>query len=316
MEYSNTELKRLREARFADPTIDFAFKRIFGSEKYKAATIGLLNSIIKDRRIADISFLNVELQGKTIDSRKSFIDILCKDDSGATFIVEMQKASQKFFKERMIFYTSQLISMQAEVGKRWDYHIQKTYSIAFLNFDIRLLSEDEMNTDRSNDNISEDSEYMLHYKMLNVKTFEQMENAPEYYFVSLENFNKKEEELATDTEKWLFLLQKSKFFSEIPKAFNADNSFVTYLNASERAGFSKEEENNYIWDMMNDWDIENSKLEAVDAALAKGRTEGEAIGLEKGRMEDARNLLALGVDIEIISKATGLSQADILATNQ
>ena len=68
--------------------------------------------------------------------------------------------------------------------------------------------------------------------------------------------------------------------------------------------------------MMNDWDIENSKLEAVDAALAKGRTEGEAIGLVKGRMEDARNLLALGVDIEIISKATGLSQADILATNQ
>ena len=117
-------------------------------------------------------------------------------------------------------------------------------------------------------------------------------------------------------KKWLFLLQKSKFFSEIPKAFNADNSFVTYLNASERAGFSKEEENNYIWDMMNDWDIENSKLEAVEAALAKG----EAIGLEKGisngKLEAARNLLALGVDMEIISKATGLSQADILVSNQ
>ena len=147
-----------------------------------------------------------------------------------------------------------------------------------------------------------------------------MENAPEYYFVSLENFNKKEEELATDTEKWLFLLQKSKFFSEIPKAFNADNSFVTYLNASERAGFSKEEENNYIWDMWTIGTIENSKREAVEAALAKERTEGEAIGLEKGisngKLEAARNLLALGVDMEIISKATGLSQADILVSNQ
>ena len=41
---------------------------------------------------------------------------------------------------------------------------------------------------------------------------EQIENAPDYYFLSLENFSKNEEELATDTEKWLFLLQKSKFF--------------------------------------------------------------------------------------------------------
>ena len=46
---------------YADPTIDFAFKRIFGTERFKAATIGLLNSIIKDVNIVDVSFLNTEI---------------------------------------------------------------------------------------------------------------------------------------------------------------------------------------------------------------------------------------------------------------
>ena len=37
-------MKNFKQGRFADPTNDFAFKRIFGTEQYKDATIGLLNS--------------------------------------------------------------------------------------------------------------------------------------------------------------------------------------------------------------------------------------------------------------------------------
>ena len=46
--------------RFADPMVDWTFKRIFGTEQYKDATIGLLNSLITDRQVRDVSFLNVE----------------------------------------------------------------------------------------------------------------------------------------------------------------------------------------------------------------------------------------------------------------
>ena len=60
---------------YADPTIDFAFKRIFGTERFKDATIGLLNSIIKDVNI-----------------------------------VEMQNAKQVTFMERMVYYTAKVIA--------------------------------------------------------------------------------------------------------------------------------------------------------------------------------------------------------------
>ena len=61
----------------------------------------------------------------------------------------------------------------------------------------------------------------------------------------------------------------------------------------------------------------------VDDGMRKGRAEGEAIGLEKGeaigvekgkkieKLETARNLKSLGVPIETIATATGLSTDEI-----
>ena len=47
----------------------------------------------------------------------------------------------------------------------------------------------------------------------------------------------------------------------------------------------------------------------------KGREEGLAEGMEKGetkeRIKNARNLKALGIPVEVIAQATGLSQKDI-----
>lgn len=76
---NNNDCPALREWKFADATVDFAFKRIFGTEKYKAATISLLNSIITDRHIVNVSFPNKELVGETSDSRKAEIDVICEE---------------------------------------------------------------------------------------------------------------------------------------------------------------------------------------------------------------------------------------------
>ena len=57
--------------------------------------------------------------------------------------------------------------------------------------------------------------------------------------------------------------------------------------------------------MMNDWDIANAKREACEEA----RAEGEA----KKQREIAKNLLELGAEISMVSKATGMSEEDIKA---
>ena len=70
-----------------------------------------------------------------------------------------------------------------------------------------------------------------------------MPGSTEYIFLGLQDFNKKENELTTYPEKWLYLEQR------------------------------------YITDMMNDWDIANAKREACEEA----RTEGRAKGLAEGK---------------------------------
>jgi len=53
----------------------------------------------------------------------------------------------------------------------------------------------------------------------------------------------------------------------------------------------------------------------MDEGMEKGIEKGMEKGIEKGRaegiIETARNLLALGVDIETVSKATGLDIGEI-----
>ena len=47
--------------------------------------------------------------------------------------------------------------------------------------------------------------------------------------------------------------------------------------------------------------------------LAEGLEQGQKQGLEQGQRDSARNLKSLGVDIEIICKATGLSKEQVEA---
>ncbi len=54
---------------------------------------------------------------------------------------------------------------------------------------------------------------------------------------------------------------------------------------------------------------ENSLNEGRDA----GREEGIIMGEAKAKLEDAKNLLELGVDIDIITEATGLTEDEILS---
>ena len=175
--------------KFCDPTNDWAFKRIFGSEQYKAATIGFINSMLPERQICDVEFLNVEIPGFTAEDRKSCVDILCRGNDGSSFIIEMQIVEQEFFRQRTVLYASTLISHLAEKGDRWDYELKPTYVISVIDF-------------RLNDLVPEDC--ISHYVSQECRTGAVLPGAPEFFFLEPKRFRKKESELQTYQEKWLF----------------------------------------------------------------------------------------------------------------
>ena len=52
-------------------------------------------------------------------------------------------------------------------------------------------------------------------------------------------------------------------------------------------------------------------IEGKNEGLKEGRAEGRAEGRTEAEIEIAKNLLSAGIDIKLISKTTGLSEAEI-----
>ena len=64
--------------------------------------ISILNVLLPEhRQIVDIDYLPTEQQGPVVDQSKEFhYDFMCKDVSGAVFIVEMQRYREKAWFKR------------------------------------------------------------------------------------------------------------------------------------------------------------------------------------------------------------------------
>ena len=62
-------------------------------------------------QITDLSFLKVELDTEIITLRQSIVDVLCKTTDDRHFIVEMQRASDTGFIQRVFFvhYTNNAV---------------------------------------------------------------------------------------------------------------------------------------------------------------------------------------------------------------
>ena len=119
--------------KYVDPLVDFAFKKIFGSEPNKDLLIAFLNEVFRGQKhIADLVYNKTEHPGDLQDEGGAIFDLLCTGNNGEQFIIEVQRGRQGFFKERALFYTSRLISGQAPKGRRseWAYNLSGVYLIA------------------------------------------------------------------------------------------------------------------------------------------------------------------------------------------
>ena len=77
-------------ARFIDPRVDWAFKRIFGSEDTKECLITFLNGLFEDELvIKDVTFAKIEKLGLRPDDRGVVFDVYCVTNEGKHVIVEM-----------------------------------------------------------------------------------------------------------------------------------------------------------------------------------------------------------------------------------
>ena len=113
---------------------------------------------------------------------------------------------------------------------------------------------------------------------------------------------------ATILDNFCFSLHNMQSLEERPAELRQE-IFELLFEAANIAKFAPEDKIKYEFDMTTERDIRNQ----IRYAEKKGVEKGIAVGQEKERQENARNLKSLGVAIDTIAQATGLSEEQIKA---
>ena len=131
-----------------------------------------------------------------------------------------------------------------------------------------------------------------------------------FIYLSLPFFNKSEEECETGFEKWIYVLKYMEVLERLP--FTAQKKIFDHLaKLADVRCLSSEEQEKYDESIkaVDDYysGLYGSYVEGEEKGIAKGRAEGE---LSKS-LTIARNLLAMGMSLPQIVKATGLNEEQL-----
>ena len=282
--------------RYVNPYTDFGFKKLFGTELNKDLLISFLNALFKDKLvITDLTYLNTEHLGEGIVDRKAVFDVYCQLADNSRIIVEMQKAEQEFFKDRSIYYSTYPIREQAPQGK-WNYRLDDVYTVGILNF---TFPEGEYPGDS-----------LIHeIKLKDVKDNHVFYDKLTFIYLEMPKFTKREDELETMFDKWLFALSNLSRLLERPKALQ-DRIFTRLFEQAEIARFTPKERNEYVASRKEYWDNYSIVDTAHKKGLAEGRAEEKAKAIQE-KLESARSLKENGVPIELIAKSLKLTDEEL-----
>lgn len=281
--------------KYINPYTDFGFKLLFGTAMNKELLISFLNALLfKEETVKDVTYLNAEHLDTQEYDRRAVFDVYCENEKGEKFLVEMQRGEQQFFKDRSVYYATFPIREQSQRGK-WDYELKAVYIIGILNFTF-------------NDT---DGDYFHHeVKLVDLYTHKVFYDKLTFIYLEMPKFNKKEDELESMFDKWLFVLRNLSSLFERPRALQ-NRVFDRLFEAAEIAKFNPKELGEYWESLKNfrDW------YSVMSTQLKKGREEGLKEGFEQGRKEEcfknAKKMKQAGIAFDVIAQVTGLSIGEI-----
>lgn len=278
--------------RFINPFTDIGFKKLFGQDIHKDLLISFLNDLLSGEKvISNVKYLDKEILPEFEGDRSTIFDIYCTTEKGEHFIVEMQNRQQQFFLDRAVYYLSRSITRQGEKGVAWKFDLKAVYGVFFMNFSLEEVLTKKFRTDAVLED--RDSHKCISDKMRMI-------------FLQLPEFNISEKDCKTDFERWIYILKHMEGLQRLP--FQSRNVVFKRLEQiMDIASLSKEERLKYDATI----DAYRNNLAVIGYAEQKGLKKGILQGRELEKIENARKLKQIGVAVDDICKALGLSKTDV-----
>ncbi|GBO53655.1 hypothetical protein APA_1603 [Pseudanabaena sp. lw0831] len=269
---------------FINPKIDFAFKKIFGSEDSKDILICFLNALIYEEQpvIQDIEIINPYVVPKIRGVQDTYLDIKAKikgeDNSNHDVIIKIQVLNMEGFEKRILYkaahsYSTQRISAQAYNP------LNPVIALTITDFVMFL----ELNTVISRF-ILKERDFLIDYLIYDI----------ELIFVELPKFKKHLSELKTIIDKWLFFLNEAPSLLEIPEIMGVVPEIKKAFDIANQANFTLSELE----------DQQKKEISIQDQRLTIATAIQQAV--QQSKIEIARKMLNL-LDDRTISQITGLS---------
>ena len=286
------------------------FKAVFGDENNKDVVIGVLNMLLPEHhKVTDISYLRTELQGQIITNREFRYDFVCRDTKGLTFIVEMQCYDEAYWFKRGVSYCCRSYDRLTVKGAKKNDNtlIPKGYDVPPLFF-IGFMGAEVRHEDKQ----AWDGRFISEYTFMEKTTHELQDETIIIIFAELNRFNKSEKECVTAQDKLMYLFKNiSKL--ENDKTWDRDRFWQRFFKACEIAAFNEEKRTQYEQDMYDERRLYGQLTASYNNGLAEGMEKGREKGLVEGReaerLENAKKLVASGVDIDLVCSTLGVDKS-------
>ena len=287
-----------------NPRVDLAFKKIFGSIENKDLLISFINSVVsKEDQVVDIELLNPYNPKNFSGDTLSVLDIKAKDTEGNFYNIEVQISNEADYDKRALYYWAKLYTEQLGESKGYK-QLRKAIGIHVLNF----IS------------IANNPKYINKFIISNEETKERHFTDMELYTIELCKFTQDDNlnldsllpKIKNGLDRWVTFLTRAYCLdrNNLPKELD-DPCIKKAIDVLDIISFNKEERDFYEGHLK--WlRIEESILDrARTDAKEEGFQEGIEKGMEEGKKIVARNLIASGMPVNVISECTGLSKEEI-----
>ncbi len=266
-----------------DPKNDFVFKRIFGSEENKDVLLAFLNHTLQEAgepALNEIILMNPYTEKDSPNDKQSIFDIKAKTADGSIVNIEMQLFNKYDNEKRTLYYWSKQYTEQLEEGKPYK-QLKKCITINILNFSIlpngQYHNIFHLREDQSGIPLSDDLEI---------------------HFLELSKLNDQTIPAVGGLLNWLlFLKSEDKKHWEVLKMH--DPVLGKAMTVLEFLSQDKEARRLY--------EMRQKALHDEASMLAGAKKEGR----EEGKKAVALTLLEDGMDIQPVSKLTGIAVEEL-----
>ncbi|MDU3723531.1 Rpn family recombination-promoting nuclease/putative transposase [Clostridium celatum] len=267
-----------------DPKVDFVFKNIFGSSNHPEILISFLNATLKPKKkIVSVDINKTDIEKQYIEDKYSRLDVKATTSNDEIINIEIQLKNENNMIKRSLYYLSKMYEEQ--LNEKEDYSkLIRTVCINILNF--KYLKTENFHTG---------------YRFKEIETNEELTDVMEVHFIEIPKLND-----SSDEKDMLVAWTEFLKDPESEKVRDLELSIEEIRQAKdELIRMSNDKKQRELYDMRAN--SLRDKISELNAVEKKGREEG----IQEGRKETAKNLLKLGVSIDVIIEATGLSKEDI-----